>query len=276
MPARALDMPWGRMRLWEAGGGSTAVLALHGLGGSGRYWDGLAEALGDGFRVVAPDLGGFGGSTKPRERADRAFHQASLDALADQVLDGPALVVGHSLGGVLGLLWAARRPAAVTGLVMTASPYPTPHPEWDPARWRGARGWAPRTVVATARATWPVLSLPIQAFGPYPAPVVRDYGRQSIRSRIWTLWSLWGDPSLETGVRSSADEVTRRGTPVLLAHAADDRSVPPASLERWTAILPDAERLVIADGGHQVLLHHRFADVVPWLRVRGREVGGRD
>ncbi|MEX0984551.1 MAG: alpha/beta fold hydrolase [Actinomycetota bacterium] len=82
MRARRLDMPWGRLRLWEAGEGPTTILAVHGLGGSGRYWDGLAEAVGPGFRVIAPDLGGFGGSSEPREAADRAFHLEALDAVA--------------------------------------------------------------------------------------------------------------------------------------------------------------------------------------------------
>jgi len=59
--------------VWEAGEGPV-ILAVHGLGGSGRYWQGLADAAGDRFRIVAPDLGGFGTSDKPRPRDDRALH----------------------------------------------------------------------------------------------------------------------------------------------------------------------------------------------------------
>ncbi len=271
MRARRLEMPWGRLKIWEAGEGPTTVLAVHGLGGSGRYWDGLAEALGDGFRVVAPDLGGFGGSSKQRDPADRAFHLATLDRVAESLAE-PAVVIGHSLGGVLGMLWAARRPDAIAGLVMAASPFPSPRADWDPARWRGARGLGPRALVAAARAAWPVLSVPVQVLGPYPRAVVRDYGRQSIRSRVWTLWSLWGDPGLVPETAAAATTLVASDARVLLAYAEDDRSVGPDNGERWTALIPHAERLEVPTGGHQFLLRDRFVSVAPW--IRGLPVGG--
>jgi pimeloyl-ACP methyl ester carboxylesterase len=155
---------------------------------------------------------------------------------------------------------------------MTASPFPTPHPEWDPARWRGPRGFLPRALVATARAGWPVLSLPVQAFGPYPASVVRDYGRQSIRSRIWTLWSLLGDPTVGEEVAEAGAVLQRAGVRTLLAHATDDAGVPVSDGERWHGLLPGAERLTLPTGGHQFLLRDRFASIVPF--VRGLGVGG--
>jgi len=135
--------------------------------------------------------------------ADRAFHLEALETVARSA-GAPTVVLGHSLGGVLGLLWAADRTDGIAGLAMVASPFPQTHPEWDPERWQGSRGALPRAIVATVRAGWPVLSLPVQVWGRYPAPVVRDYGRQSIRSRLWTLWSLSGEPSLQNEVGRAA------------------------------------------------------------------------
>ena len=152
------------------------------------------------------------------------------------------------------LLWAARRRDRVAALGMVSSPFPAPRPAWIPAAWRGARMIVPRTVAAVARVTWPVLSLPAQAFTHYPPSVVRDFGRQSFRQRAWTLWSLWSDPALESVVRRRRPSSPRGGTPVLLRHAADDRSVPVASLAAWSALLPDADAATVAAGGHQVLL----------------------
>src|SRR3712207_6485262 len=98
------------MRVWEQGDGPT-VLAIHGLGGSGRYWQGLADRTGERFCVVAPDLAGFGASSKPRDAAyDRAFHTADLDAVVEACrTSGEITVVGHSLGAMLALVWGARR-----------------------------------------------------------------------------------------------------------------------------------------------------------------------
>ncbi|MFD2792050.1 alpha/beta fold hydrolase [Promicromonospora vindobonensis] len=83
---------------WGAGPGR--ALLLHGIGSAGATWWRLAEALAeDGYEVVAPDLRGHG--TSPR---------ADSYLLADHVADVRALgtgwdvVVGHSLGGLLGAL----------------------------------------------------------------------------------------------------------------------------------------------------------------------------
>jgi len=265
MEAGRLEMPWGRLRVWRGGRGPV-LLAIHGLGGSGRYWQGLEDLVGDRFTIVAPDLPGFGASDKPRRLYDRAFHLGALDAVAADL--GPVVVVGHSLGGVLAFLWAAAHPDRTRALNLSATPFPQPRPEWDPARWVGTRRLLPAAVGGVARVSWPLLSLPAQAFSKYPGAVVRDYGRQTMRSRSGTLWSLWSDPSLEPEVRAAAVRLDE-GTPILLLHAADDRSVRAAALEGWTEVLPWAENETLPHGGHQFLLHQRFAPLGPWLSDLG-------
>jgi pimeloyl-ACP methyl ester carboxylesterase len=87
---RDVRRPWGRMRVWEGGSG-TPLLAVHGLGGSGRYFQRLASLVGDRFAVVAPDLAGFGASDKPGgESYDRAFHHANLDAALESASSASA------------------------------------------------------------------------------------------------------------------------------------------------------------------------------------------
>lgn len=256
-----IELPWGRLRVWRGGRGPT-LLAIHGLGGSGRYWRGLEDLVGDRYTIVAPDLPGFGSSDKPKVVYDRPFLLDAVDAVARDL--GPAVVVGHSLGGVLGFLWSARHPARVRALNLSAAPFPQPRPDWDPARWAGPRRLAPAVVGAAARVSWPLLSLPAQAFSRYPGAVVRDYGRQTMRSRAWTLWSLWADPSLRTEVAAAAGRLDP-STAILLLQAADDRSVRPVAMNGWRDILPHADRQLLPEGGHQFLLHQRFGPLAPWL-----------
>lgn len=264
MDAGRIELPWGRVRVWRGGRGPV-LLAIHGLGGSGRYWQGLEDLAGDRFTIVAPDLPGFGSSDKPKRVYDRPFLLDALDAVTRDL--DRVVVVGHSLGGVLGFLWAARHPGRVRALSLNASPFPQPRPDWDPARWVGARRLAPAVVGGAARVTWPLLSLPAQAFSRYPGAVVRDYGRQTMRSRAWTLWSLWADPDLQEEVPEAAARLDH-STPILLLHAADDRSVRPVAMQGWAETLPQARRELLPDGGHQFLLHRRFAPLGPWLAER--------
>jgi pimeloyl-ACP methyl ester carboxylesterase len=258
-----LQRPWGRLKVWRGGSGASILLAIHGLGGSGRYWSGLEPSVGDRFRVVAPDLIGAGGSSKPRRPYDLELFLDCLEGAVDNP-DEPVVVVGHSLGGVLALLWASRNPERARGLAMIATPFPEPKPGWDPSSWKGTKASLAGAMVGTARLAWPVLSFPVQMLARYPAAVVRDYGRQTAMGRAWTLWTLWSDPALGPTVREAAGAL-RDGLPVLFAHAVDDRSVRPSALDRWTALMPSAHAARVASGGHQMLLRSEHAVLIGWL-----------
>ncbi len=91
----------GTLKLRTAGTEGPAVLLLHGLGATGAAWDGLMAQ--PGYRWLAPDLPGHGGSARLPRYSFGGLAAAVADALPDR---GPMLVVGHSLGGVIGLALA--------------------------------------------------------------------------------------------------------------------------------------------------------------------------
>jgi pimeloyl-ACP methyl ester carboxylesterase len=94
------------------------VLFLRGIGGSGRYWQQLAEASA-GYAGVAPDLLGFGRSPWP---ADSTYDvDAHLDALL-AVAPSRSVVVAHSTGAVLAVALAARHPDRVEKLMLIGPP----------------------------------------------------------------------------------------------------------------------------------------------------------
>jgi pimeloyl-ACP methyl ester carboxylesterase len=252
------------MRVWRAGAGGPIVLAIHGLGGSGRYWHGLATRLGGRCTVIAPDLPGFGASDRPAGDVDRATLLDDLDALAASLpRNAPVHVVGHSLGGVLAALWAARAPQRVRSLALASTPFPD-GTGMDPRSMADLTPSAGRRAAARAvRAVWPAVAVPIGLARGYPPHVVVDFGRQSVRARAWTMWSLWSDPSLGDEVAGEAGGLA--ATPTLLAHARDDRTVSVRALASWAGILPAAERHVLDRGGHQFLLRTGFEPLVGWL-----------
>jgi pimeloyl-ACP methyl ester carboxylesterase len=101
----------------EGGRGSETVLLLHGFGASGDSWNRLAGNLTKKYRVVAPDLPGWGASTRI-ESASYGY-PSQLQRLHDLVqelkLDRFHLV-GHSMGGFLASAYAAQYPEKVITL----------------------------------------------------------------------------------------------------------------------------------------------------------------
>ena len=120
---RELAVGGARLRCAVGGDGPGLVL-VHGLGGTIENWRGVAPALAARRRVVVPDLPGHGRSEALDGAPDvDAFAEAAL-AVAEQESVVPAPWVGHSFGGLVALRAAARRPDAVTGLVLAAAAGP--------------------------------------------------------------------------------------------------------------------------------------------------------
>jgi pimeloyl-ACP methyl ester carboxylesterase len=105
-----------RIRFFEGGGEGPPLLIVHGFGGAAWNFTELVPHLA-GRRLLIPDLPGHGASTPlPAAPSLAAF----ADAIAG-ILDEPAGVLGHSLGGVVALRLAERRPDLVRGLVLAAA-----------------------------------------------------------------------------------------------------------------------------------------------------------
>ncbi|MGY1827428.1 MULTISPECIES: alpha/beta fold hydrolase [unclassified Blastococcus] len=113
-----------RLHAAEAGDGPL-VLLLHGFPQFWWTWraqlTGLAEA---GFRVVAPDLRGYGASDKPPRGYDLPTLSSDVAALVRALGERDAVVVGHDWGGLLGWTAAALHPRVVRRLVVVSTAHP--------------------------------------------------------------------------------------------------------------------------------------------------------
>jgi pimeloyl-ACP methyl ester carboxylesterase len=102
------------------------VLLLHGFPETSRAWRKQMPALADRFRVVAPDLRGFGASDKPKGIAAYRTSVVADDIVAlIHAFDAErAHVVGHDWGGGIAWTLATLHPEAVDRLVVLNCPHP--------------------------------------------------------------------------------------------------------------------------------------------------------
>ncbi len=112
------------MVVYEAGrGNARSVLLVHGIGRDGaRDWRAAVGWLQESFHVVAVDLPGFGASDKANLLYSPANYAGVLKHVGDRFLRRPFALVGHSMGAVVSLRYAAAYPQDVERLVVISAP----------------------------------------------------------------------------------------------------------------------------------------------------------
>ena len=105
---------------WGKPDNPRALVCLHGLTRSGRDFDTLATALSGDYRVLCPDLAGRGASDWLSDGADYTPDQYCADMLRVLEAAGVSAVdwVGTSLGGIVGMMLAARPDGPIRRLVL--------------------------------------------------------------------------------------------------------------------------------------------------------------
>ena len=107
----------------EIGDGSPLVI-LHGGSARWQHLESLVRELADRWHVYAPDLRGHGRSGHVSKRYRLTDYADDIVAFLERVT-GPAAVFGHSLGGQVALVAAARRPDLVNALAIGDAPLST-------------------------------------------------------------------------------------------------------------------------------------------------------
>lgn len=246
---------------YYAGGEGEPLLLLHGLAGSAGNWVELLPDLVQRHRVLAVDLPGHAGSA----RAPRGTRMNDFAAVAAAVLaaeaEGPALVAGHSFGGLVAVRLAQARPELVRGLLLVA----------------------PAGIATTMRATRAVVLVSTTVRpGRWVAPLSHRYAERAwYRRALFRPWFV-SDPAAVTArathglidaQREHADTKTaaramnaddpRRdlaeiGCPVVVLWGARDPQLPLDDAFEYTRRL-GAKLRVVADCGHLVIVERPAA-----------------
>ena len=103
----------------EGTGNGRTVVLLHGKNFFGKYWgDTIRLLTRNGYRVVVPDQIGFGKSSKPDIHYTFHLLAANTKKLLDTLGVKEAVIVGHSMGGMVATRFALMYPETVTQLVL--------------------------------------------------------------------------------------------------------------------------------------------------------------
>ena len=108
-------------REWEGHG--PAWLFLHGLARTGADWAAFSQAMGTPWRRMAPDMRGHGASGRGQSYRV-ADYCADIEAALPLLSAQPVVLMGHSLGALVGMTVAARHPDRVAGLILEDPPTP--------------------------------------------------------------------------------------------------------------------------------------------------------
>lgn len=225
--------------LHDEGGNGAPILLLHGLMGSARTWGRHVDWLREHGQVYCFDAAGHG-RPAPAELSTEAFVDDLAEALAP--IDEPLTVIGHSMGGLHGWMFAAQYPDRVRGLVVEDMA-----PDF---RGRTAADWAAMVH------SWPQPFATEQSMYDYFGPVAGKYFLDSFERRT-DGWYLHGevetfrDISEEWGQRDFWTQWKAVTVPTLLIEA-EYTITPEGQMREMAACNSGARYVRIADAGHLV------------------------
>jgi pimeloyl-ACP methyl ester carboxylesterase len=141
------------LRIWNPGGNKLLV-ALHGIRDGSATFQFLVDELPDDWCIVAPDWRGHGRSDWCEEEYFFQQYLSDLDSILNELSpSAPVRVLGHSMGGHVGCIYAGVKPDRVSHLIsldgfgLTDEP-----PETYPGR---LRTWLARRAALKAHSSYP-------------------------------------------------------------------------------------------------------------------------
>jgi len=266
---RQLSIGGRRVNFAEAGEGPGGFVLIHGMGGRWQHWLETMPFLAQRGRVLAIDLPGFGRSELPAGGVTLDGFADTAAALCREVELENAVLLGHSMGGPIALRFATRHTDLVEAIVLVAGATDTFNAVL------GLRGIA-KLALQRPRKTAATLTEVLTVGIPTPRVLQRlIVGRPRLRQAF--LWPYMHLPRAmpadslalmlggagTLGVFPTARAIGRSdprqglvevNCPVLSIGARHDHICPPADLETWAGLKPQAAAVLLEECGHMLML----------------------
>ncbi|HTU14224.1 MAG TPA: alpha/beta hydrolase [Solirubrobacterales bacterium] len=227
---------------------SMPMVLIHGSGGAINWWDDVIPILSQDHRVIAIDMLGYGGSSKPKEGYE-VESQASLIAQVIAKLGvEKATVVGHSYGAMVATALAESSPELVAGVVVV---------DMGPDRSFGG-------LSGTANAAqWPLLGQALWRIAPdfmikrnvaqgfAPGYDVPDKYVEDVRAMTYPAYTDSYSASKDySGEEPLNDRLETTGVPLLVIFGEEDQIFDARESISAYAAIPGVQTLLIPDVGH--------------------------
>ena len=226
-------------------GRGVPLLFVHGFPLSRGAWQKQIDALRSSYRVIAPDLRGFGESQAGTGPVTMAQYADDLHALVQQLTTGPVVLIGHSMGGYILFAFLRQYPEMVRGLVLVSTKAGKDTPEAAAARRATAEKVQARGVEVVIEAMAPRM-------------LAGDNHDQAMAEQVRGLMA----PSKPAGVigallgmverPDATAELARISVPTLVVTGADDALIPPTESEKLAQTIPGSQLNIVAHAGHLV------------------------
>lgn len=251
-----------RIFLYDSGEAhKPALLLIHGLGDEADTWRGIIPELAARYRVIAPDLPGFGRSAHQRRAHTLGYFARAMGGLLDALGIARTTVAGSSLGAGVAQRLALWQPGRVERLVLIGGALPV-----------GGGKTAVKTLLYLVPGVGELMyvrnrrSQDVAAAGlrPYYASfdALPNDDQSFLRQRVWAR--VWSAPqrraflstvrwlAIDRSLRADSfrTRLAKLAVPTLLLWGEHDRI---QSLERGSemaALLPDARLEIIPGAGH--------------------------
>ena len=253
------------------------LLLLPGFGNEAHIWDDFAPVVAPYYRTIAIDLRGHGDSAHdPESRYDYQSHVRDLEAVTAALEIDRLVLIGHSFGGRISTLFAARHPRRLAGLVLVDA-----GPELDARGVSRISTDVKRSVDLSFASLAECENALTHAYPAAQPAAVARVARYGMRKREDGRYERKTDPAFHAArgeLTAAAAEALEKETtkelwdalgqiacPALVVRGAASDVLDPDTAERMALeVLPDAQLAVVARAGHSVMTDNPegFSEVV--------------
>ena len=258
----------GTHMVWLEGGSGAPLVLVHGFGADKDNFTRVARYLTPHYRVIVPDLVGFGESS---HRTDVDYHYAAqaerLHAFVQSLGLARIDIGGNSMGGGIAMSYAAQHPAEVASLWLIDCAGIAAAPPSELAKIVTSTGENP--LMITKESDYPAFLHFVMSDPPWiPGSVMDVLARERIANQALErqVFRQIATDSVDAAVKGLA-------TPTLVTWGEDDRALSVGTVPVLKTLLPNAQAVVMPHIGHAPMIERPQESAEDYLRFRAQVDG---